>query len=118
MTWYSSPRNVPRVPNGSSSWSPPSANRAHSLVRMQLARNIQERLHVSEADPECAPVASVHEDRRRQVLHEHELPAAHVAPVGLQQEGLRVGRDLLHRAVIEQAAITAMSGIPGRIVAR
>src|SRR5579862_2674910 len=56
---------------------------------------------LAESEAECAPVAAADEDRRGGVLHQHEIAAAHVAPIGLQQERLGVGCDPLHRAVVE-----------------
>ena len=51
-------------------------------------------------------------DRRGQVLHQHEIAAAHVAPVGLQQERLGVRRHLLDRAVAEQPPVAAVGVVP------
>src|SRR5271165_3224579 len=65
-----------------------------------------------EAHAEGAPVAAANDDRRGEVLHQHELAAAHVAPVGLQQERLGAGGDLSHRAVVEQAAVAAIGVVP------
>src|ERR1700761_4678194 len=65
-----------------------------------------------ETHAEGAPVAAADEDRRRQVLHEDEIAAAHVAPVGLQQERFCIGGDLLDVAVGEQPAVAAMGVIP------
>src|ERR1700754_2554712 len=70
-----------------------------------------------EAHAECAPVATAHEDRRRQILDQHEIAAAHVAAVGQQQEWARAGCDLLHRAIVEQAAVAAIGVVPEGILA-
>src|SRR5579872_219125 len=53
------------------------------------------------AHAECAPVAAADADRRGEVLHQHEIAAAHVAPVGLQQERFGIRRHLFHRAIVE-----------------
>jgi len=63
---------------------------------------------VAEANPKRAPVPAIDKNRRRQILHQHELATAHVAPIGLQQEGLGIGGDFLHGPVIEQPAIAAV----------
>jgi len=62
-------------------------------------------------------VATADEDRRGQVLHQNEIAAAHVAAIGLQQERLGIGRDLLDRAVVEQAAVAAVGVVPDRVLA-
>src|SRR5690349_16903514 len=68
-------------------------------------------------DPEAAPMPALHHDRRRQVLHHQELPAAHVPPVALQQERLAVARGGQPRPVVEDAAIAAIGVVPDRIAA-
>src|SRR5579863_4525330 len=70
-----------------------------------------------ESQTKRAPVAAADKDRRGCVLHQHEIAAAHVTPVGLKQERLGVGRDSLHGAVVEEAAVAAIRIIPDRIFA-
>src|SRR5579871_1478962 len=68
-----------------------------------------------EADAEGAPMAATHKNRRGDVFHQHEIAAAHVAPIGLQQKGLSVGGDLLHRPILEQTPVAAMGVVPDRV---
>src|SRR5579883_748299 len=74
-------------------------------------------LGLPEAHAERAPVAAANDDGRGDVLHQHELAAAHVAPIGLQQERLGAACDLLHRTVVEQAAVAAIGVVPDRVLA-
>ena len=68
-----------------------------------------------EADAQAAPVTSVDDDRGRKVFHQAEIAAAHVAPVGLQQERLLVAPGGEPGAVIEDPAVAAISRIPDGI---
>src|SRR5437588_11576887 len=61
-----------------------------------------------EAHAESAPMAAADTDWRGEILHQNEIAAAHFTPVGLQQEGLRIRRHLLHRAVVEQPLVPAI----------
>src|SRR5277367_6359666 len=58
------------------------------------------------------PVPPVNDDRRGEILHYYEGPAAHVAPVGLKQKRLSILRDFAYRTVIEYAPIAAIGCIP------
>ena len=51
------------------------------------------------------------------VLHQRVFPAAHVAPIGLQQEGLGVAPGGQTDAIVEDAAIAAVGGVPHRVTA-
>src|SRR5215831_20789198 len=61
-----------------------------------------------DAHSERTPMAAADEDRRRQILHQHELASAHIAPVGLYEERPGAGGDLLHGAVVEQPPVAAI----------
>ena len=54
-------------------------------------------------------------NRRGEILHQNEIAAAHVAPIGLQQKGFAIGRHLLHRAIIEQPLVAAIRIVPDRV---
>jgi hypothetical protein len=60
-------------------------------------------------------MATANEDRRRQILHQHEITAAHVAAVGLQQQGLGIGSHLAHRSIAEQPPVAAIRVVPDRV---
>jgi hypothetical protein len=64
------------------------------------------------ADPQAAPVAAAHQHRSRRVLHERELPATHVAPVALDEEGGRVPRSRQPHPVVERAPVAAVGLVP------
>jgi hypothetical protein len=55
-------------------------------------------------------------DRRREVLHQHRLPAAHVAAIDLQKEGRGAAPGLQAHPVVEDAPVPAMGGVPDRVV--
>src|SRR5580658_8464680 len=78
---------------------------------------LQLHLGRAKADAEGAPMAAADEDRRGQVFDQHEIAAAHVAAIGLQQKTLRVVGDLLHGAVVVNAPVAAMGRVPDRVVA-
>jgi hypothetical protein len=87
---------------------------------------------------EGAPVAASHVDRGGQVLHQHEIAAAHVAPVGMQQNGRVFAATFLptaipcrsghrddcrllckHRPSIVNQALQPMGGdVQGRVIHR
>ena len=69
------------------------------------------------AHPQAAPMSAAHDDRRGDVLHQDIVPAAHVAPVGLQQDRLFVPGGAQPRPVIENPPVTAIGRVPDRIVA-
>src|SRR5579883_3592844 len=75
------------------------------------------RSALAKTHAEGAPVSAAHPDRRRQVLHQDEVPAAHVPPVRLQQERPGARSDLLDGTIVEQAPIAAVRGVPHRIFA-
>jgi hypothetical protein len=52
-------------------------------------------LRLPKTHAEGAPMTAVDKDRRRQILHQHGIAAAHVAPIGLQQKRLAVRLDFL-----------------------
>src|SRR6202035_4623127 len=70
---------------------------------------------LTKAHAERAPVAAANVDRRRGVLHQHEIAATHVAPIGLQQKRLGVRRHLLPRPILEQPPVAAIGVVPDRI---
>ena len=57
------------------------------------------------------------EDRRRDVLHRGELPAPHVASIGLDKEGGGVAARRQSRSVVEDAPVPAVRSVPYRIAA-
>jgi hypothetical protein len=61
------------------------------------------------------PSAARPRDRRRQILHQHALPAAHVAAIDLQKERRRAAPRLQAHAVVEDAPVPAIGGVPDRI---
>src|SRR3569833_502017 len=67
--------------------------------------------------PKCPPMAPAHENRRRQVLDQHEFPAPHVAAIGLQQKPFRIVGDLLDRTIVVDTTIAAVSRVPDRVLA-
>jgi len=60
-------------------------------------------------------MATLDVDGGGQVLHQHVLSPAHVAPVGLQQERTGVAGGLAAGAVVEKAAVATMRIVPHRI---
>ena len=60
-------------------------------------------------------MAPCHEDRGGDVFHQDEIAAAHVAAVGLQQEGALVARRSEARAVVEDATPAAVGRVVGHI---
>src|ERR1700722_18929941 len=70
----------------------------------------------SKADAEGAPVAAPDKDGGGQVFDQHEIAAAHVTAIGLEQKALRVVGNLLHGAVVVDAPVAAVGGIPDGIV--
>src|SRR6266478_6434336 len=84
-------------------------------MRRSAAANRADASTLPEAHAEGAPVAAADVNRCGEVLHQHEIAAAHVAPVGLQQERLGVRRHFSHRAVVEEAAVAAIGVVPDRV---
>src|ERR1700687_1156603 len=68
------------------------------LRREACVRVAAVRSGLPETHAECAPMTAADVNRRRQVLHQDEIAAAHIAPVSLQQERLGVRSHLAHRA--------------------
>src|SRR3546814_20721646 len=63
----------------------------------------------------ATPVLAGDDDGCRDVLHHHEAAAAHVAAIGLQQEGLGDLSGCEADAVVEDAPVAAVGGVPHRI---
>jgi len=60
-------------------------------------------------------VAAVHLDRRRRLLHHDEVAAAHVTSIGLQQERTLVARRGQPGAIVEDAPVAAVGGVPHHV---
>ena len=60
-------------------------------------------------------VPATHADRCGDFLHQHELAAAEITPVGLQQDRFLVPTRSETGAVVEDAAVAAVGGVPQRI---
>ena len=60
-------------------------------------------------------MAAANDDRRRNVLYQHELATAHVAAVGLQQEGLQIASGGQTDPVVEEPAVAAVHRVPGDV---
>ena len=60
-------------------------------------------------------MATLDADGSGKILHQGEASAAHVAPVGLQQKGPGIASRRQSGAVVEDAAVAAVGGVPHRI---
>src|SRR3546814_14979676 len=70
---------------------------------------------VCSSDLHATPVLAGDDDGCRDVLHHHEAAAAHVAAIGLQKEGLGVLSGGEADAVVDDAPVAAVGGVPHRI---
>src|SRR5258708_31729688 len=68
-----------------------------------------------ETHAERAPMAAANGDRRRDVFHQYEIAAAHVAPVSLQQKRFCICRHLFYRTIVEQPFVPAIGVVPDEI---
>src|SRR3546814_18316124 len=66
----------------------------------------------------ATPVLAGDDDGCRDVLHHHDAAAAHVAAIGLQQEGLGVLSGGEADAVVEDAPVAAGGGVTPRVAPR
>src|SRR5688572_407411 len=63
----------------------------------------------------ATPVATLDDDRRGGVLHQREGAATHVAAVGLDHERFFAAPGLEADAVVEDAAVAAVGGVPHHV---
>ena len=59
---------------------------------------------------------AAHRDGCCRFLHHDEAAAAHIAAVGLQQEGARIAARCKPRAVVEDAPVATVGRVPGHVV--
>ncbi len=64
------------------------------------------------ANPQAAPQAAFDPDRSRGVFHKGENASAHVAPIGLQEEGSGAPAHRRSGLVLVDAAVPSIGGVP------